>query len=160
MREPGLDRVETRQLQAANEVGVERRRVHVSMVAPAPLSKEHQSESERLSNALQLLESWHQEARREAGLDEGQVCAHIGNGKGGSYDQSQWTAARKSGNWPLGRMLAGCPDAYLDALAIAFATSRGLNVSHADIADLAVARTADAFEVAAQAWRLMQRRAG
>lgn len=127
------------------------------MIGLCPSSKEVKGEAEALSNALQLLESWHQEALRAAGLNEGQLCAHIGNGKGGAYDQSQWTAARKSGNWPLGRQLAGCPDVYLDTLAICFAKSRGLHVSHADIADVAIERTAIAFEAVAEAFRHMRR---
>ncbi len=130
---------------------------HLPMVGLVPPSKEVKSESESLSKALQLLESWHQEALRAAGLNEGQLCAHIGNGKGGAYDQSQWTAARKTGNWPFGRQLAGCPDAYLDSLAISFARSRGLHVSHSDLADQAVARVAIAFEAVAEAFRHMRR---
>jgi hypothetical protein len=127
------------------------------IVGLCPPSKEVQSESDALQNALQILESWLQEAKRAAGLNEGQVCAHIGNGKGGEYDQSQWTAARKTGNLPIGRMLAGCPDVYLDTLAICFAKSRGLHVSHADLADQAVARVAIAFEAVAEAFRHMRR---
>lgn len=127
------------------------------MVGLTPPSKEVQGSPEALSNALQMLESWLLGAAQASGLNQGQVCAHIGNGKGGGYDQSQWTKARATGDVPLGRMLAGLPDAYLDALAIAFARSRGLHVSHADLADQAVARVAIAFEAVAEAFRHMRR---
>ncbi len=129
------------------------------MVGLCPPSKEVQSAPEALSNALQMLESWLQEAARAADLTQGQVCAHIGNGKGGTYDQSQWTKARATGDLPLGRMLAGLPDVYLRTFAIAFATSCGLTVSHADIADVAIERTAVAFQAAADAFRAMRRSA-
>ena len=131
--------------------------LHMPIIGAVPPSKEVKSESEALSNVLQMLESWLQEAKRAANLNEGQVCAHIGNGKGAEYDQSQWSTARKTGNLPLGRMLAGLPDVYLDTLAICFAKSRGLHVSHADIADVAIERTAIAFEAVAEAFRHMRR---
>jgi hypothetical protein len=155
--ESRLDGVETRNLQAGNQFGIERRQI--PMVGARPLSTEVQTGPESLSSALQMLESWHQDARRAACLTEGQVCAHIGNGKGGTYDPSQWNEARKAGNWPIGRMLAGCPDAYLDSLAIDFARSRGMHVSHSDLADQAVARVAIAFEAVAEAFRHMRRTA-
>ncbi len=155
-REAALDRVETCQLQAVNEIGIGGPRLHGLMVPVQPRSKELQSDPEPLSNALQLLESWHQEALRAAGLNEGQLCAHIGNGKGGAYDQSQWTAARKTGNWPLGRQLAGCPDAYLDALAICFAVWRGFKVSQPTKADIAFEAAAAAAEAAAEAFRQLR----
>lgn len=133
------------------------RQLHMPIVGVVPPSKEVQSEQESLSNALQSLESWLETARTASGLTHGQVCAHITNGKGNAYDQSQWTKARATGDLPLGRMLAGLPDVFWRTFAISLATAYGLKVSHADIADVAIERTAIAFEAAAEAFRHMRR---
>lgn len=150
-----LDQVEAGEVQRVSKVVVG----HGSIVAPLGVSMPVNGSGTSLENALHLLESWHQDAKTAAGLNEGQVCAYIGNGRGGEYDPSQWTAARKSGNLPFGRMLAGLPDVYLRTFAIGLALHCGLSVSHADIADVALERTAVAFEAAAEAFRHMRRSA-
>jgi hypothetical protein len=160
-REARLDSVETCNLQAANQFGIERR--HVSTVGSSPLSTELQTAPERLSNATKSMESVGLDALicgalRAADISHGQACAHIGNGKGGAYDQSQWTAARASGNLPFGRMLAGLPVDFWRHFIIGLAEGAELHVSHADIADIAVQRVAVAFEAVADAFRHMQRR--
>lgn len=132
---------------------------HLPMVGLVPSSKPVQSDVEALSNALQTLDSWLCEATRAAGMTHGQVCAHITNGKGGAYDQSQWTKARATGDLPLGRMLAGLPPEFWRPFAIALAAHCGLHVSHQDIADVAYERTAIAFEALAESFRHMRRRA-
>lgn len=115
---------------------------HLPMLGAVPPSKELKAQPEMLSNALQLMESWLQQARVAAGLNEGQVCAYIGNRKGGAYDQSQWTKARETGDLPFGRMLAGLPPAYLQSFAAALAEHAGLRVVAPDQRVVALKQTA------------------
>jgi len=128
------------------------------IVGAVPPSKPVQSVQNPPSNALQSLDldALLCESVRAANLTHGQVCAHIGNGKGGAYDQSQWTKARATGDLPLGRMLS-LPPAFWCHFIVGLSEAAGLHVSHADMADIAVARVAVAFEAVAEAFRHMRR---
>lgn len=153
-----VDQVEARIGEFGGHV-MGKRQSHVSTVPLVPLSTEVKVTSESLPNDLQSLDIDNLicSALRHAGLTHGQACAYIGNGKGKAYDQSQWTVARETGNLPLGRMLANLPPAFTVHLIIGLADAAGLHVSHADIADVAIARVAEAFDAVAAAFRHMRR---
>lgn len=158
--EPLLDRVETRNLQATNQVGV-MAHSHASIVAVAARSTEVQTVREPESTRVQTSDFDHEavieRARALAGLTHGQLCAYMADEDGKALDQSLWTRMRRDGNLPIKRMRK-CPDVFWRAFIVGLAESAGMTVSHDDIADLAVMRTADAFEAAAQAFRMMPRR--
>jgi hypothetical protein len=134
---------------------------HLPMVGLAPRSKEVQTAQVAESNAVQSLdcEAVIERARALAGLTHGQLCAYMADEKGKPLDQSLWTRMRREGNLPIDRM-SRTPPVFWTAFVVGLAESAGLHVSHTDIADIAIARTADAFAAVAEAFRHMQRRAG
>jgi hypothetical protein len=162
-RESRFDRVETCNLQAVNEGGVDRRRaVHDPMVPVAVVAAELQTQEAAGFPSVQTLESAGVKAlvlegMRMAGLNHGQVCAFIGNRRGGPYDQSQWTKALESGDLPLDRMLANLPLTFWRPVITRMQAWAGMKVDHSDVADIAFESVAMAFVMVGEALR---RRAG
>ncbi len=99
------------------------------------------------------------EGMRMAGLNHGQMCAYIGNRKGGPYDQSQWTKALDSGDLPLDRMLENLPLDFWRPVLARLMQAAGMTVSESDITNIALARLGAAFRMVADAFS-EQRRAG
>jgi len=175
--EAGFEGVKPRQLQAADQfrverrrmpegVGVERRRVHVDMVPMGPGLTEVKTLESQGFPAVQTLDGLDAKAlvlegMRMAGLNHGQMCAYIGNRKGGPYDQSQWTKALDSGDLPLDRMLAGLPLDFWRPVIARLMRSAGMTVSNADIASISMQRLAMAFHMVAEAFsESQQQKAG
>jgi hypothetical protein len=153
-----VDQVETRQLQASDVVGVRR---HAAMVPAGPASTEVQTAAEPASIGVHSPDFDHEAAiergRALAGLTHQQLCAYMADADGKPLDPSLWKRMRESGNLPISRMQK-CPPVFWCSFIAEMATAAGMAVAHEDIADIAVRRTADAFEAAAQAFRLMPRR--
>jgi hypothetical protein len=135
----GLDQVETRQLQAPEYRGVERRNRHDVMVASAEASMEVQSDTPDPSNQVQTLdlEAVIEKARMAVGLTHGQLCAYMADDDGKPLDQSLWTRMRRDGNLPVKRMRK-LPLAFWRHFVIGLAEPAGVQVTHADIETLAV----------------------
>jgi hypothetical protein len=161
-----LDQVETRQLQAPDYRGVERRGRHDAMVPAATVESELQTLEVAGFPSLQTLESVTAKAlilegMRTAGMNHGQVCAYIGNRKGGPYDQSQWTKALDTGDVPLGRMLAGLPLDFWRPVIARMAQAAGVPLSDEAIANITMDRIRLGFQMLADAFaRPQQQRAG
>jgi hypothetical protein len=171
--EAGFDGFESRTLQAADQFGVERRRangaagverrnVHAPMVQAALVAAELQTQEVAGFPCTQTLDSAGAKAlvlegMRMAGLNHGQVCAFIGNRRGGPYDQSQWTKALDSGDLPLDRMLANLPLSFWRPVIVRLQAWAGMEVDHGDVADIAVEAVGAAFVLVGEKLR---RRAG
>lgn len=137
--EPGLDRIEMRPLQAANQHGVGR---HAAMVPPAPASVEVQnatSDPVRGSSGVQALD-WDAlicSGLAAADLTHEQACELMVDDDGKPLDPSLWNRMRRRGNLPLTRMWK-LPLAFRQHFVFGLAEATGVQVSHADIETLAV----------------------
>lgn len=178
VREASFEGFKPRQLQAADQFGigdrrrvqqavaVERRGIHGSTVPSTGVPTEVKTLESQGHPVFQTLESVGAKAlilegMRMAGLNHGQMCAYIGNRKGGPYDQSQWTKALDSGDLPWGRMLERLPVAFWRPVLARLMRSAGMTVSNADIASISMQRLAMAFHMVAEAFsESQQQKAG
>jgi len=169
VRESSLKGFETRNLQAADQgcidrrfaqraVVVERRGRHTAIVPSWPASTEVQTDPGDGSIGVHSLDvdALVCSALRAADLSHGQGCAYMADEDGKPLDPSLWTRMRRDGNLPIGRMRK-LPIAFWRHFIVGLAEAAEMNVSNADIADIAVQRVATAFEAVADAFRHMRK---
>jgi hypothetical protein len=142
-REPRFDGVETCNLQAGNQFGIERR--HVPMVAPGPSTTPHQNVGEASTSVYHSavdLEVAIPLAAARAGFTLGQLAAHM------EMDPSNLSKVlRGNGHVSLQRLLK-LPFAFWREFLPLLAEPVGLTVAHEEIADIALRRfgaAVDAF---------------
>lgn len=160
----GLDRVETRQLQASDYVGVERRRSHESMVAPARPSMEVQTATVDPLRPSRQVQAVNWDALIFTGLDacgltHTKACELMVDDDGKPLDPSLWNRMRRDGNLPFGRM-RHLPLMFWWHFGIGIGEAAGLDISHASIGDVAVGKTQSALHALADLLPVLMRRAG
>jgi hypothetical protein len=139
--EPRFERVETCNLQAGNQFGVERRHGH--MVPFAPATTPHQTAEKAPTSAYHSpvdLEVAVPLAAARAGLTLGQLAAHM------EMDPSNLSKVlRGNGHLSLQKLLK-CPFAFWRELLPLIAEPMAMTVAHEEIADIALKRFGAAVE--------------